>query len=640
MIESWFNQDLKEPVKVRYLDGNVFSADNAGNLIGVNVFSNGQPASLGGTVSANVIRSDGVTVPVSGALSGNKVTVVLNQSCYAVSGPISIIFKITYNGAITTVCAVVANVYQSSTDAVVDPGTIIPSIETLISEIEAAVASIPADYSSLWTTLAPTYSTSSTYAVGDYVTYNGALYRCISPITSGESWTASHWAVAKVGPDIHAINKAISYNYILDRPFATYSGHFVSGSQYLNTYVILKPGKSYIIANRTQLSGNVIVAGAQDSVHYKKLNASVNVAVLSVYDTERYLILTPQRSGVTDAVELEIYELDYRKVNTEPEVYVVNNTEPEYGEYTSFTKCLFELKNNENEKIIYVDGGDYNIFSEYKELWDAGLLPKYTGTNAPSDYYDYCVWVPKNTHIIGRGIARLVWTPTVSGNPELTAAIGQTISPLNVAGSAIIENIDIICSNGRYCIHDDPQKPGSSTTPDLYKSGEFSLARKIYKNVNCYKLPNETIGGVQCGFAHTIGFGCHKEMYYEFDNCYFNNIANGYSFYGHTEAYAGNELIYYPMSSNFVLNNCVINTNGQVAVSLENVSSDRLRCQVKFDSCYLSGQLRLVSANPSDPGRPNAWDITLLNCGSVSYYCDDSNNRYPPKAFGTTLTNI
>jgi hypothetical protein len=149
LIESWFNQDLQEPVKVRYLDGNVFSADNAGNLIGVNVFSNGSQASIAGSVAANVIRADGATVAVPGALSGNKATVVLNQSCYAVPGPISIIIKLTASGAITTLCAVVANVYQSSTDAVVDPGTIIPSIETLIAAIDAAVASIPPDYSSL-----------------------------------------------------------------------------------------------------------------------------------------------------------------------------------------------------------------------------------------------------------------------------------------------------------------------------------------------------------------------------------------------------------------------------------------------------------------------------------------------------------
>lgn len=177
VIESWFNQDLKEAVKVHYLDGNVFSADNAGNLVGVNVFDDGSPASLSGSVSGSIVRPDGATVAASGTLSNNRAYIILPQTAYAVTGQVSIIIKLTSGSTITTLCAVVANVYQSTTDTVVDPGTIIPSIDTLIAEIEAAVASIPADYSSLWTKLAPAFSDSTAYKAGQYVTYNGGLYR-------------------------------------------------------------------------------------------------------------------------------------------------------------------------------------------------------------------------------------------------------------------------------------------------------------------------------------------------------------------------------------------------------------------------------------------------------------------------------
>ena len=152
VIETWFNQDLQKPVKVQYLDGNVFSLDNSGNLVGVNVFNNGSPATLAGTVSGSVIRSDGATVAISsGTLSGNKCSIVLPQSALAVPGVISVIIKLTNSSVVTTLCAVVANVYQSSTDTTVDPGTIIPSIASLIASINAAVDSIPADYSALST---------------------------------------------------------------------------------------------------------------------------------------------------------------------------------------------------------------------------------------------------------------------------------------------------------------------------------------------------------------------------------------------------------------------------------------------------------------------------------------------------------
>ena len=67
--ETWLNHDLLETVKVRYLAGHLFSMDNAGNLIGVKLTRDGVDYSGGGSISANVIRSDGGTVVVAGALS-------------------------------------------------------------------------------------------------------------------------------------------------------------------------------------------------------------------------------------------------------------------------------------------------------------------------------------------------------------------------------------------------------------------------------------------------------------------------------------------------------------------------------------------------------------------------------------------
>lgn len=149
MIETWFSQDLNEPVQVHQLDGNVFSQDNQGNLVGVNVFDGDEPATLSGSVSASVIRSDGSTVAVSGVLSGNSCYIILPAAAYAVPGILSIVIKLTGGGSTTTLCAVVANVYQSATDATVDPGTIVPDISALIATINAAILSIPSDYDAL-----------------------------------------------------------------------------------------------------------------------------------------------------------------------------------------------------------------------------------------------------------------------------------------------------------------------------------------------------------------------------------------------------------------------------------------------------------------------------------------------------------
>lgn len=149
LIETWYNQDMKQPVQIHYLHGNVFSQDNQANLIGVHVFDDNEPATLSGTVSGSVIRPDGVTVPVNGVLSGSDCYIILPAASYAIAGPVSITIKLTGGGSTTTLCAIVANVYQSSTDAVVDPGTIIPSVQALITAIETATSQIPQDYSEL-----------------------------------------------------------------------------------------------------------------------------------------------------------------------------------------------------------------------------------------------------------------------------------------------------------------------------------------------------------------------------------------------------------------------------------------------------------------------------------------------------------
>ena len=202
--------NLNQPVNVTYLHGNLFSQDNAGNTINVFVMDNGEPATIGGTVSANVIRSDGQTVAVSGAIEGNRAYVILPQACYAVPGVVHIIIKLTQNTTVTTIAAIVANVYMSTTDAVIDPGQVIPSIQALMALIEEAVDSIPTDYTGLLHTIAADYSSSKTYKVGDYAWESGVLKRCIVPITAAETYTAAHWTNAVIGDDLTNLKSAIN----------------------------------------------------------------------------------------------------------------------------------------------------------------------------------------------------------------------------------------------------------------------------------------------------------------------------------------------------------------------------------------------------------------------------------------------
>ena len=301
VIETWYRQDLKQPVSVHYLDGNVFSQDNGGNLVGVEVFDDGEPASLSGTVSGLAIRADGATVAISGGTrSGNKCSITLPQSAYIVPGVVSIVMKLTSGTTITTICAVVENVYRTTTDTTIDPGTFIPSVNALIAQIDAAIGSIPADYSGLLATIAADYSTSKVYpTVGTYAWYNGVLRRSIVQITTAETYNSAHWTNAVIGNDISALKSAFNYyNSVLYGGY--YCENFVTPGTYQNGSKVLesvsfKSGTTYLFT----VSDNY--EGQNPGYIYLKNGATTNKSFrLEVGETAHFAEWTPTTDYTDD----------------------------------------------------------------------------------------------------------------------------------------------------------------------------------------------------------------------------------------------------------------------------------------------------------------------------------------------------
>jgi glycerophosphoryl diester phosphodiesterase len=65
--------------------------------------------------------------------------------------------------------------------------------------------------------IAADYSASKTYAVGEYVYYNGTLYRCTTAITTAEAWTSGHWTAAKLAEDVNDVKSAVSLLDVTDK---------------------------------------------------------------------------------------------------------------------------------------------------------------------------------------------------------------------------------------------------------------------------------------------------------------------------------------------------------------------------------------------------------------------------------------
>lgn len=138
-VETWVDCDLKKPVLMHYPKGLMFSEDNLGNLVGVNVYSDGEPVTLAGSVTGYCILANGASIPVAGTRSANKAYIVIPQTVYNVPGMIVVIIKLTEGSTITTLAALTTTVIGIG-DVPADPGQ--ATIDQWTAQINAVITSL------------------------------------------------------------------------------------------------------------------------------------------------------------------------------------------------------------------------------------------------------------------------------------------------------------------------------------------------------------------------------------------------------------------------------------------------------------------------------------------------------------------
>lgn len=121
--------------------------DKGANIFQAEVFDNGAKRSFvsGDNCIGYFIRPDGDTVICPGVLSGNVASVTLPESCYVEAGGFTFAIKV-YTASLTCTLAVFdGTVATTSTNAIIDPGHLVPTVaelEALIARAEAASAVI------------------------------------------------------------------------------------------------------------------------------------------------------------------------------------------------------------------------------------------------------------------------------------------------------------------------------------------------------------------------------------------------------------------------------------------------------------------------------------------------------------------
>ena len=204
-----FVQDLTQDIKIRQCGTIVFNKDDNSNILSVDLYNGQEEYSGGGSVAGACICPDGSTVPLTGSIDGKTASVTLTGDCFAFPGQIGIGVQVISGTVKTTVLKAIYNVELFETDDVVDPGSrLTVSVADLVQDIADAVATIPADYSDLLVTIAPTFSTSNAYKAGQYVWYDGNLYQFAYDHAAG-SWAGTDAIQTGIEKEIETANSMI-----------------------------------------------------------------------------------------------------------------------------------------------------------------------------------------------------------------------------------------------------------------------------------------------------------------------------------------------------------------------------------------------------------------------------------------------
>lgn len=114
------------------------TGDKLANRFGVNVYRAGEAVDITGcAVNGYFLKANGDTIVISGTAKGNKAYVDLPQACYASDGSFSLAIKISGGSVTNTVRIVDGCIRLTQTDALIDPGEAVPTLDDIFVKIAA-----------------------------------------------------------------------------------------------------------------------------------------------------------------------------------------------------------------------------------------------------------------------------------------------------------------------------------------------------------------------------------------------------------------------------------------------------------------------------------------------------------------------
>ena len=137
--------DVDADIQMTPLKSLYASGDKDAHVFELSLYRGAQEMDLSGANALGYfIRADGYTGPITGAISGNVVTLTLSEVCYYIVGNFNLIIKVSTAESRKSVFWGNGYVVRSMTDAIVDEENVIPSLDELLAQIAAAEAAAKA----------------------------------------------------------------------------------------------------------------------------------------------------------------------------------------------------------------------------------------------------------------------------------------------------------------------------------------------------------------------------------------------------------------------------------------------------------------------------------------------------------------
>ena len=137
--------DVDAEIQMTPLKSLYASGDKDAHIFELSLYRGAQEMDLSGaSAQGYFIRADGYTVPITGAISGNAVSLTLSEGCYYVVGNFNLIIKVSTAEIRKSVFWGNGYVVRSMTDAIVDEENVIPSLDELLAQIASAEAATKA----------------------------------------------------------------------------------------------------------------------------------------------------------------------------------------------------------------------------------------------------------------------------------------------------------------------------------------------------------------------------------------------------------------------------------------------------------------------------------------------------------------